>query len=199
MKYLKLFEAWVEEPIFLRRSHYDLLNGESEGEYQPAQRVRMIGSPVINQSLVSRGFPDKENCIHFMDRVAYDSFGTSMTALWGDNLYEVKIDDSSKIAWTFLLNINDWYYKSNPYKNNRNHVVIQDLEKLGYDEIVAPLDNNFKIKPNKIKIVDKMTDLLISSGAIGTGTIQDLKSTKYFKDGIRFFAWTNHKVYLKKI
>ena len=46
---------------------------------------------------------------------------------------------------------------------------------------------------------DKMTDLLISSGDIGTGTIQDLKMSKYFKDGIRFFAWTNHKVYLKKI
>jgi hypothetical protein len=70
MKYLKLFEAWVEEPIFLRRSHYDLLAGEIEGQYQPVQRVRMIGSPVINQSLVSRGFPDKENCIHFMNRVA---------------------------------------------------------------------------------------------------------------------------------
>jgi hypothetical protein len=144
MKYLKL-----EEPIFLRRSHYDLLAGEIEGQYQPVQRVRMIGSPVINQSLVSRGFPDKENCIHFMDQKAYDSFGTDMTTLWGDILYDVKIDDSSKIAWTFLLNINDWYYKSNPYKNNRNHVVIQDLEKLGYGEIESPQNDDYKITKNK--------------------------------------------------
>jgi hypothetical protein len=199
MKYLKLFEAWVEDQIFLRCSHYDLLAGEIKGEYQPVKRVRMIGSPVINQSLVKRDFPDKENCIHFMDQKAYDSFGTDMTTLWGDILYEVKIDDSSTIAWTFLLNINDWYYKSNPYKNNRNHVVIQDLEDLGYGEIVAPLDNNYKIKPNKIKIVDEMTDMLIKSGAIGTGNIQDLKMSKYYGKGIRFFAWTNNKVYLRKI
>jgi hypothetical protein len=56
MKYLKLFEAWIENPKFYRKSHVDVLDGLEEGVFKPKER-RQIGAESINNDLVSRGFP----------------------------------------------------------------------------------------------------------------------------------------------
>ena len=67
MKYLKtykLFEAYVDTPLFTRFSHIDLLNGEDEVEFTPSER-RMIGPQLFNDILVNIGFPDKGKCVHF--------------------------------------------------------------------------------------------------------------------------------------
>lgn len=197
MKYLKLFESWIDNPKFYRKSHGDILGGSNEGEFQPTQRERMIGAPEINDDLVKKGFPDKKNCIHFMDQEAFDSFGKSMSNVWGDYLYQVMVDDKSIIAWSFLLNINDWYYKSVPYDNNsRRSSLIQDLEATTeyadldyYDHYEE--DRNYEVLP-------LMTEILIDKQIIGFGTIDDLKKSKNYGK-YRLFAWTNDKVYLKNI
>ena len=42
-------------------------------------------------------------------------------------------------------------------------------------------------------VVNRMRDILIECGLIGTGTIEDLKSSKYFENQ-PVFVWTNDEV-----
>jgi len=42
-------------------------------------------------------------------------------------------------------------------------------------------------------VVNRMRDILIESGLIGTGTIEDLKSSKYFGNQ-PVYIWTNDEV-----
>ena len=59
MIYIKLFEAFIQEPVFYRFSHVDLLNGKTELVDHPKER-EMIGPESFNSSLVEVGFPDKK-------------------------------------------------------------------------------------------------------------------------------------------
>jgi len=102
MKYLKsykLFESLIEDITFIRMSHTDMLDGREEGWYQPNQR-RMVGPDAFNDSLVKAGFPDKKNCVHFMSESSYD---VGYSYIYGKNLFQVVIDDKSKLGWSFVL------------------------------------------------------------------------------------------------
>lgn len=193
MRYLKLFEAWLETPKFYRRSHADLLNGLEEGIFKPTNR-RQIGAEVINDDLVSRGFPDKSKCVHFMSEDAYNEYGKELSHVWGKLLYEVKIEDTTKIAWSFFLNINDWYYRSPIYERNFNSDIIKNLERntniLDFEPYDKWDENDEVIKPT--------TDALLSEEIIGFGTINDLKKSPHWGK-YRYYCWTNDEVYLKKI
>lgn len=193
MKYLKLFESWVENPKFYRRSHVDLLDGLEEGVFKPKER-KQIGPEAINNELVSRGFPDKSRCVHFMDEEAYQTFGKNMGGVWGNFLYEVNIDDSSIFTWSFLLNINDWYYRSIPYNYNKETDLIKSLEKntniLEFEPIYGKYDEN-------LDSIRNTTDALLSEKIIGFGTIDDLKKSPHFEKYI-YYCWTNEEVYLKR-
>jgi hypothetical protein len=184
MKYLKLFEAWINEPKFFRFSHEDMLNGKSEGEITPTQRVRMIGPEEINTDLVNKGFPDKRNCIHFMSEDAIDP---NKKHLWGSNVFEIQVDDKSIIAWTFLLNINDWYYKGSDYSRLHHEQLIKNLESKEYHQYSV----------YNTEDISSMTNLLLEVEAIGFGTIEDLKKSPWYGK-YKYYAWTNDTVYVKK-
>ncbi len=70
MKYLKLFEKFIEEPKFYRFNQFDLLGDKQEMQIKPKLR-KMIGPENVNETLVKRGFPDKQKCVHFMDSLAF--------------------------------------------------------------------------------------------------------------------------------
>jgi hypothetical protein len=196
MKYLKkykLFEAWVENPKFYRKSHEDVLDGLEEGVFKPKER-RQIGSESINNDLVSRGFPDKSSCVHFMSEEAYKTFGKDMSYVWGNFLYEVNIDDSSIIAWSFHLNINDWYYRSNIYNYNKETNLIKSLEKNTNILEFEPLKDRWDENDESVRYT---TDALLSEKIIGFGTIKDLKNSPHWGK-YRYYCWTNEEVYLKR-
>lgn len=191
MKYLKsykLFESLVEDITFIRMSHTDMLDGREEGWYEPSQR-RMIGSQVANNSLVKYGFPDKERCVHFMSEISYDS---GYSIIYGKNLFQVIIDDHSKLGWSFVVPINDWFYKgSNSLRNarrNGNELVLS-VDETGYSELGIDLETGENI--------DVSIDCLLDCEAIGFGTIEDLKRSKNYGK-FNLYVWTEDKVYLKK-
>lgn len=188
MRYLKLFETWVETPKFYRFSKHDMLSGDIESEYKPIDRI-MVGSIHINDALVSKGFPDKKRCVHFMDEISFEKF--NKTDKWGNNkhnwgnyIYEVLIDDNSLISWVFLLNIGDWFYKYGKINNYLDHEIVKYLETLGFFEYDYDLKRDI--------------DILLSAEVIGYGTIEDLKKTKWWGK-YNCFGWTNESVYLKQI
>lgn len=191
MKYLKsykLFESLVEDITFLRMSHIDMLAGKQEGWFEPIER-RMIGSQVVNNSLVKYGFPDKERCVHFMSENSYD-FGYSV--IYGKNLFQVIVDDHSKLGWSFVFPINDWFYKgSNSLKNarrNGNELVLS-LDKTEYSGLEIDLETG--------ENVNETINCLLDCEAIGYGSIEDLKNSNNYGK-FKLYVWTEDKVYLKK-
>ena len=204
MKYLKtykLFEALVEDVTFIRMSHVDMLDGKEEGWYSPTNR-RMIGPDSFNDCLVKAGFPDKQKCVHFMSESSYDP---GYAGLYGKNLFQVIIDDQSKLGWCFVTPINNWFYKG-------NHI----LNALGKNELVdeimkspfADIDTNPDMYDDEdednhmddLKFQQRLNEALkymLDFGVIGTGTIDDLKKSPHYGK-YNLYAWTTDKVYIKK-
>jgi hypothetical protein len=186
MKYLKLFEKFIEEPKFFRFNKFDLLGTSDSLKLTPKSRS-MVGPENVNKTLVKNRFPDKHKCIHFMDSLA---FSPDFKFLYGEFIYEIQIDDDSKLGWSFFFPINDWFYKGNPFYHERNNPAIQDLLKSEYANLHYPYDD-------EQGDLDKMFDYLLEYEVIGTGTIEDLKKSKFFGNQ-KLFVWTNDDVIVKK-
>lgn len=179
LKYFKLFEAYNEDTKFYRFSRFVL----DEGEMDPEKRA-MWGSPEFNQSLVKSGFPDKSKCIHFMDSLA---FNPEYKGLYGRNIYEIKVDDSSNLGWSFVIPINDWVYRGNTFQHelrNGNQLIFDIMQTEFAD-------------PDYFDSVDDLTNFLVQYGAIGNGTLHDFKNSKFFGKE-KAFVWTTDKVFVSE-
>jgi hypothetical protein len=191
MKYLKtykLFEAYVDNPIFTRFSHVDLLNGESEIEFTPSER-RMIGPELFNDILVDMGFPDKNRCVHFMDEVSYGD-NPHLTSLYGKNLYNIKVDDNSLLGWCFVMPINDWFFRAYQFHNKveRNDKVKSLLSPELFE--IKPEGGSWEDSPVASK---ENANILIKDNMIGFGKLSDLMNSTYWGK-LPLFAWTNDTV-----
>jgi hypothetical protein len=184
-------------------SHVDMLDGKEEGWYSPSNR-RMIGPDSFNDCLVKAGFPDKQKCVHFMSESSYDP---GYAGLYGKNLFQVIIDDQSKLGWCFVTPINNWFYKG-------HHI----LNALGKNELVdeimkspfADIDTNPDMYDDEYKDDDTVVDdsefqqrldealkYMLDFGVIGTGTIEYLKKSPHYGK-YNLYVWSNDKVYIKK-
>ena len=183
MRYLKtykIFESWVEEPKFFRFSREEM----TEGEFTPGKRI-MWGPDNFNDCLVKFGFPDKRQCVHFMDSVA---FNPEYKGSYGNYTYQVTVDDNSNLGWSFVVPINEWFYKGNPfqYALRSGNEIVKSIMETPYKDL-GPYDEK----------LDEITKYLFDFGVIGTGTIEDLKkSPHYGKESL--FVWTNDKVVITK-
>ena len=183
MKYLKFFEAFVEEPKFYRFSDEDL----SEGDYKRVSE-REIRDPLWNDALIRAGFPDRKDCVHFMDSVAFDP---SFKDLYGKNIYEIQVDNNSNLGWTFFVPINEWWYnqgaqlsraiKQYPIIKERISKDFFDIDSYDRDESVA----------------DKMVKMVMDAGLIGVSKVSDLEKHEFFGK-YPLFAWSNDTVNIKR-
>lgn len=178
MKYLKsykIFESWIDEPKFFRFSRVEMI----EGEFTPSKRT-MWGSDEFNDCLVKLGFPDKKRCVHFMDSIA---FNPEYKGTYGSYTYQITVDDSSNLGWSFVVPINEWFYKGSPlqYALRSGNELVKSIMETPYKDLRYDEE------------LDVITKYLIDYGAIGTGTIEDLKkSPHYGKESL--FVWTSDKV-----
>ena len=122
-----------------------------------------------------------------MDSLA---FSPDYKGLYGDFIYEIQIDDESKLGWSFFFPVNDWFYKGNPFYHERNNTAIQDLLNSEYANLHYPYGD-------EQGDLDKMSEYLLEYEVIGTGTIEDLKNSRFFGKQ-KLFVWTNDDVIVKK-
>ncbi len=182
MRYLKsykLFEAFVSDIKFFRFSREEM----PIGEYTPVKRS-MWGPENFNQCLVRNGFPDKNNCVHFMDSVA---FNPDYKGTYGSYIYEITVDDKSNLGWCFVFPINDWFFKGNPFQSalRNGNQLVKSIEETPYGEL-----SGFSADSD---ILDRMAKYLLDFGVIGCGTIDDLKNSPHFGKE-KLFVWTNDTV-----
>jgi hypothetical protein len=202
MKYLKLFEKFIDEPKFYRFNQTDLLGQEDIMQLSARQR-NMVGPENVNSVLVKNRFPDKKNCIHFMDEKA---FNPKYKTIYGRFIFEVKIDNTSKLGWSFFIPVNDWFYKGYPYYHLTRYPeklpdVVKDLLYSEYGNLDYPYDDadDFEDSPimRKSFNLEKMADYLQEYKIIGTGTIENLKRNELFGK-YPVFVWTNDDVIIKR-
>lgn len=184
MKFLKLFETFIEEPKFFRFSREDVLGEKEIIEFKPSQR-HMVGPEIVNNVLLKFGFPDKRKCIHFMDDLAFD---ISYKGLYGEYMYQIEIDENSKLGWSFCFPINDWFYKGNPFYRERNNPALADLLKSEYGKL--------HYSENEDDLL-KMAKFTFDYGVIGCGTIEDLKKSRFYQKQ-KLFVWTEDMVRVSK-
>ena len=181
MKYIKMFEEFSQSPKFFRFSQEDLLGGNKQAEITPKEKP-LWGSEEFNQALLNLGFPDKRRCIDFMDELAFDP---SYKALYGKNIYQIMIDEDTRLGWSFILKVNEWYYKGIEYDRELGNEHIQNLRKDStYDD--------FYWCSSSPEDVDKIAGLVLDKGLIGTGTLKDLMSSPYWGKE-KAFIWTPDK------
>lgn len=174
-------ESFIEDTKFYRFSRVEM----SVGEFTPVKRI-IWGSKEFNEVLVNLGFPDKSQCIHFMDSVA---FNPDYKGLYGRNIYEIQVDEMSNLGWSFVIPINDWYYRGNTFyqAQNSGNIVIKEImeTEFGHDEFTDE------------KSIDEIANFLVDFGVIGTGTLQELKNSRFFGRE-KAFVWTTDTVLLSK-
>lgn len=181
-KYLEFInEKLIEDTKFYRFSRVEML----EGEFTPEKRT-MWGSKDFNEVLVKLGFPDKSQCVHFMDAVA---FNPDYKGLYGAHIYEIKVDEMSNLGWSFVLPINDWYYRGSSFHQalKENNETIKQIMETEFG------DDTFSID----KSIDEVAKFLVDFGVIGNGTLQDLKKSRLFGRE-KLFIWTSDTVMVNK-
>lgn len=187
-----LFESFADTK-FYRFNHFDLLGGEESLKLVPKKR-KMVGPENINAALVKKGFPDKHQCVHFMDEKAFDpSNSRTYNMLYGEFVYEIQIDSESKIGWSFFLPVNDWLYKAFPAQRELGNPALKDLAESEYAELSYPEDEEEEQRGD----LDKMAELLMRFETIGTGTLEDLKRSKHFGKQ-KLFVWTGDPVMVRR-
>jgi len=191
MRYIKLFEKFVNDVKFYRFNHNDLLGVDSEKELTPGMR-NMIGTDEFNEALVRVGFPNKKKCVHFLDSNAFDP---SFKNLYGKNIYNIEIDDQSKLGWSFYEPINEWYYLTG-FK-------FRSLDSSLRDEIskASPIDVYYNDRnTTEESVINQSVERikkLMEYNFIGFGTIENLKKSPLFGK-VPLFVWTEDKVLVKK-
>lgn len=191
MRYIKLFEKFVNDVKFYRFNHNELLGEESEKELTPSLR-NMIGTDEFNEALVKVGFPNKKKCIHFLDSNAFDP---SYKNIYGRNIYNIEIDDQSKLGWSFYQPINEWYYLKEFKFRTLDPSLLKEIEEttpidVDYDD---PNTNEDSLIKQSVMRIEKVMEY----NFIGFGTIEDLKKSPLFGK-VPLFVWTEDKVLVRK-
>jgi len=169
----------------------------TNGWYTPVKR-QLWGSDEFNKFLIKLGLLDRENCIHFMDKISLETNLRSNKELYGNNLYEVYISDDSNLSWSFCYPINDWYY---PRYKKGEYKLSTDLNK--FMEKLSKRDKTYSgefIKRQEY-LTNKKYEYLLKLKITGSGSLNDLKKTKFFGK-YPVFIWTNDDVrihYLEQI
>lgn len=191
MRYIKLFEKFVNDVKFYRFNHNDLLGEESEKELTPGMR-NMIGADEFNEALVRVGFPDKKKCVHFLDSNAFDP---GFKSIYGRNIYNIEIDDQSKLGWSFYQPINEWYYLTGFKFRNLDSSLRDEISKSSPIDVYYDEENTTEesvINQSVVRIKKVM-----EYNFVGFGTIEDLKKNSLFGK-VPLFVWTEDKVLVKK-
>jgi len=188
MNYLKLFEAWVENPKFFRFNREEKV----EGEWTPIDR-QMWGSEEFNKCLVRHGFPDKKKCIHFMDSVA---FNRDYMGVYGQYIYEITVDNLSNLGWCFVCPINDLFYKGNSFYESlrQGNLLLASIMETPFKDLSVFTEGDVDLRSE----LNEMVKYLFEFNLIGSGTIEDLKKSPHWGKE-KLFVWTNDKVNIKKI
>lgn len=190
IKTFKLFEAYLESPQFYRFSRQDILGDKSQIDYTKKGR-KLTGQNIWNDVLVSNGFPDRLECVHFMDEKA---FSPDMKGTYGENVYVVKVDENSIIGWTFFVTINEWYYNQGytlSKAKQKHPIITQKLNSINPNFLT---DSDFDKHENEmVDWCQNKIDTLLEAEFIGFGTVTELMNSPYWGKAA-LFAWTTDPV-----
>lgn len=175
---IKTYESFRESKIpFYRFSKKELFH-----EIEPSRSQSTL-YPMFVQILKDKGFPDLSQSLHFMDEIALINKST-YKELYGKFLYKVSPKNDSLLGWSFMTQINNWWYF---YSNQYNYLktrkdLVKKLDDTGFRSVDLE-DATYEQAYNEIT-------KLQNYGLIGFGNIEDLTSCELWGKE-QAFIWTN--------
>jgi hypothetical protein len=185
-------EGFLEEPKFFRFTNDEML-GIEDGVYKPRSRKLNNESPHWNSKLIGYGFPDMGKCIFLMDEIGYRKYGEKKYKDFGNVEYEITLDGTSILGWSFFVMQGKWYSK-NPNTFTKYYTDYKLPEELENNKDFKKWDYDIQINPS----IDKYVKLLLKHKVIGRGTINDLISSPFWGE-VPCYVWTEDKVKINKI
>lgn len=198
MKYIKLFENWNSE-IFYRMTQRPEGDGAEEFEITQSYKEHFWGSSIVNEFLTEKGYPNQRKSVNFMDAVAFSEYKDFFKNVYGQNKYNIKIDDNYHLGWSFEIAISDIFYKCHMLKNylnlTKDSITYQKLENIKHLKTGFMFGSKSydELEDNEKEVLETIYEFLVSEYLIGQGTIDDLKSSPLWGK-YKLFGWTEGKV-----
>lgn len=178
-KLIKTYESFRESKI----SFYRFSRNELFQQIAPSQS-RLVQYPMFVQILKDKGFPDLSRSIHFMNEIAFKKNSITYRELYGRFAYKVSPKADSLLGWSFMTQINNWwYFNSNQYNYLKTRKdLVKKLDNTGFRTIDLE-DATYEQAYNEIT-------KLQNYGLIGFGRLEDLTTCELWgKEEV--FIWTN--------
>lgn len=202
MKYIKLFENWNSE-VFYRMTQRPEGDGAEEFEITQSYKEHFWGSSIVSEFLTKKGYPNQRKSVNFMDAVAFSEYKDGFKNVYGENKYNIKIDDNYHLGWSYELGISDIFYKFDMLKKylnlTKDSITYQKLENIGHlnCRFVFSYKSYDELEENEKEVLETIYEFLVSECLIGQGTIDDLKSSPLWSR-YKLFGWTEGKVLFSK-
>jgi hypothetical protein len=189
-------ESFLDEPKFYRFSN-DEMTGIEDGIYKPKNR-KMEEDSDWNLKLSSNfNFPNMKNSVFLMDKIGYRIYGDKKGGIYGFNEYEITLDDSSNLGWSFFVMQGKWHSKSEYYftKSYPNQEFLSEFpEELMNNKQFKKWNPMIQTNPS----MNVYIKLLMKHKVIGSGNISKLLSSPFWGK-VPCYVWTEDKVKINKL
>lgn len=188
-------EEFLDEPKFYRFSNDDM-RGIEDGIYKPKPRkLNTEGEGWIFSLFNNFNFPLQSRSINLMDKIAYGLQSNLKDNPYGSNEYEVILNDSSNLGWSFFMMQGQWerrrgtlFAELRPqFKFPKG--LMNDEDFLNWDIEVGNNDNT---------MMNKYIETLLKYKVIGRGNISELLSSPFWGK-VLCYVWTEDNVKINKI
>ena len=189
-------ESFLDEPKFYRFTNNEIV-GIEDGIYKPRNIELQPGLVDWNDKITNNfNFPNLEKSVHLMDVIANSIYTGKKYKEYGSNKYEITLDDSSNLGWSFFIKQGQWGIVNANLFMEVFPEFVSDLpqglmnNKVFLSHEFNPHDSN----PN----INKHIEILLEYKVIGRGKISELLSSPFWGK-VPCYVWTEDKVKIMRI
>jgi hypothetical protein len=202
MKYLKLFrelnyirESFLEKPKFYRFTIEETAGIDGD-ILKPRNRKLDAENSNWNSVLIENGFPNMSKSSFIMDEIAREIYKEKNYKPFGNNEYQINLDDESNLGWSFFVMQGKWHSKTpnyfTEYYPERNKYKLPD-ELVNKRNFV-----NWSYERQINPTPEKYAKLLLKHKVIGKGKIKELMMSPFWGK-VPCYIWTDDKIKINKI
>jgi hypothetical protein len=137
------------------------------------------------------------NSVFLMDKIGYSIYGDKKGGIYGSNEYEITLDDSSNLGWSFFVMQGKWHSKSEDYftKSYPSQEFLSEFpEELMNNKQFKKWNPIIQTNPS----MNSYIKLLLKYKVIGSGKISKLLSSPFWGK-VPCYVWTEDSVKINKL
>ena len=185
-------EEFLDEPKFYRFTINEMV-GIEDGIYKPKPRKLTAEGLTWTFSLFyDFNFPLQSRSINLMDEIGKNNLRDNSL---GSNEYEITLDDSSNLGWSFFVMMGIW-------ENATGSLLVKIYPKFEFPKGLMDNEDFLNwdryVGYNDKTKMNRYIQTLIDYEVIGSGNISELLSSPFWGK-VPCYVWTEDKVKINKI